>query len=75
VRLLEEVTRAGGASSYSTAGIYAALGESDSAFECLNKAFEQHDVQLVSLKVDPTLDVVRTDPRFADLVRRVGLPQ
>lgn len=75
VRLLEEVIRAGSASSYSIAGIYAALGERDSAFESLDKAFEQHDVQLVSLKVDPTLNVVRPDPRFADLVRRVGLPQ
>jgi TolB-like protein/Tfp pilus assembly protein PilF len=74
IRLLDEVIATGTASPYSVAGIYAALGESDSAFECLNKAWEQHDLQLVSLKVDPTLDGVRSDARFANLVRRVGLP-
>lgn len=62
-------------SPYSIAGIYAALGQGEPAFEWLNRAYEQHDLQLVSLKVDPTLDGVRSDPRFTDLVRRVGLPQ
>lgn len=72
--LLEEVTLAGTASPYTIAGVHAALGEGDAAFESLNQAFEQHDLQLVSLKVDPTLDGVRSDPRFAELVGRVGLP-
>lgn len=75
IGLLDEVIAAGTASPYSIAGVYAALGDGDSAFEWLHKATEQHDFQLVSLKVDPTLDGVRCDPRFADLVRRVGLPQ
>ncbi len=74
-KLLEEVTVAGTASPYSIAGIYAALGEGDAAFAWLNQACEQHDVQLVSVKVDPTLDGVRSDLRFAELVRRVGLPE
>jgi adenylate cyclase len=72
--LLEEVTGAGTASPYSIAGVYAALGELDSAFESLNKAYEQHDVQLVSLKVDPSLDGIRSDPRYGILVTRVGIP-
>jgi TolB-like protein/Tfp pilus assembly protein PilF len=63
------------ASLYSLAGVYAALGEKDKAFDALNKAYEQRDMQLVSLKVDPTLDELREDSRFNDLVRRVGLPQ
>jgi TolB-like protein/Tfp pilus assembly protein PilF len=79
MKLLDEVTKAIGAgigvSSYSIAGVYAALGESEPAFEWLNKACEQHDLQLVSLKVDPSLDGVRPDRRFAGLVQRVGLPQ
>src|SRR6266550_2143603 len=74
-KLLEEVTVAGTPSPYSIAGIYAALGEGDAAFAWLNQACEQHDVQLVSVKVDPTLDGVRSDLRFAELVRRVGLPE
>jgi TolB-like protein/Flp pilus assembly protein TadD len=75
IGLLDEVIAAGTASPYSVAGIYAALGDGDLAFEWLHKATEQHDVQLVSLEVDPTLDGIRSDPRFADLVRSVGLPQ
>jgi hypothetical protein len=57
------------------AGINAALGDRDAAFEWLNRAYEQRDVQLVSLKTDPSLDGLRQDPRFADLVKRVGLPR
>jgi TolB-like protein/tetratricopeptide (TPR) repeat protein len=75
IGLRDEVVKAGTASPYSIAVIYAALGDGDSAFEWLYKATEQHDFQLVSLKVDPTLDCLRSDSRFAGLVRRVGLPQ
>ena len=60
--------------AYSVAGVYAALGDKDQAFEMLNKAYDEHDLQLVSLKVDPSLDDLRDDVRFADLIRRVGLP-
>jgi len=60
---------------HSIAEIYAALGQVDEAFEWLNKAYHAHDMQMVSLKVNPTLDGLRNDARFADLVRRVGLPQ
>ncbi len=74
LQLLDEVITAGTASPYSIAGIYAALGEYDSTFDWLNKAYEQRDLQLVSLKVDPTLDAVRDDQRFQILVTRVGLP-
>jgi adenylate cyclase len=62
-------------SPYSVAGVYEALGENEKAFDELNKAYEQHDMQLVSLKVDPSLDGLRDDSRFADLLHRVGLPQ
>jgi adenylate cyclase len=78
MKLLDEVIKASAkgtsVSSYSIAGIYAALGQRDPAFEWLNKAYEQHDVQLVSLKMDPTLDRLRSDSRFGDLERRIGLP-
>jgi tetratricopeptide (TPR) repeat protein len=53
---------------------YAALGEKDKAFANLNKAYE-NGARLVNLKVDPRLDSLRDDPRFADLIRKGGLPQ
>jgi len=55
--------------------IYAQLGERDKAFESLDKAYKQRISPLVWLKVSPEFDNLRTDPRFADLMRRVGLPQ
>jgi TolB-like protein/Flp pilus assembly protein TadD len=73
-KLLDDITRGGTASPYSLAGVHGALGNPDVAFDWLNKAFEQRDVQLVSLKVDPFIDSIRQDHRFHDLVNRVGLP-
>jgi tetratricopeptide (TPR) repeat protein len=60
-------------SSYHFAIIHAALGERDEAFEWLEKTYEARSEALVWLKVDPRLDTLRTDPRFIDLQRRVGL--
>jgi len=54
--------------------VYGALGDRDKAFQLLNKAYDEHDIQLVSLRVDPTLDDLRSDGRYAELVLRVGLP-
>ena len=61
-------------SPHLVAEIYGALGWKDEAFTWLNKAYDEHDPQIVSLKVTPTLDPLRSDPRFIELVRRVGLP-
>ena len=58
--------------SYRIARIYAALQERDAAFESLEKAFNEREENLVWLKVDPHLDNLRPDPRFADLLLRVG---
>ena len=54
--------------------LHAALGEKDEAFAALNKAYENREFILVSLKVDTRLDTLRDDPRFQALLRRVGLP-
>ncbi len=58
---------------YSIALIYAALGEKDQAFERLEKSYRDHTVDMLTLHYDPLIDNLRSDPRFADLQRRVGL--
>ena len=60
---------------YGVARFHAALGEKDQAFAELNKSYEKRENSLVSLKVDPRLDSLRDDPRFAELMRRMGLTQ
>jgi serine/threonine protein kinase/pimeloyl-ACP methyl ester carboxylesterase/tetratricopeptide (TPR) repeat protein len=59
--------------SQEIAAIHTALGEKDQAFEWLRRAYEERYSGLVYLKNDPALDGLRSDPRFADLMRRVGL--
>jgi hypothetical protein len=57
------------------ARLYVAFGELEQALASLERAYAMHDDQLEFLHVDPNLDPLRSDPRFQDLVRRVGLPQ
>ena len=59
----------------SIALIYAGLGENDQAFVWLDKGFEQRAFQLQWIKLDPRWDNLRSDPRFQDLMRRIGFPQ
>ena len=61
-------------SNYWLAVGYGALGEKDEAFAELEKAYQAHDWFLQRLKVDPFMDSLRGDPRFNDLVKRIGLP-
>ncbi|HEX2713824.1 MAG TPA: protein kinase, partial [Candidatus Acidoferrales bacterium] len=56
------------------ATIYAGLGEKDQAFASLEKAYEQREPLLIEARVEPLFDPLRSDPRFADLLRRLGLP-
>ena len=53
--------------------LYGALGEREQAFASLEKAYAAHDPSLQYLGVDPAFDNLRSDPRFADLVQRIGL--
>jgi len=57
------------------AKVFAALGETDQALSCLNQAFQERSDQLTELRVEPAFDQLRADPRFVDLLRRVGLAQ
>jgi TolB-like protein/DNA-binding winged helix-turn-helix (wHTH) protein/Flp pilus assembly protein TadD len=67
-------SEAGDSDWFFLAGVYAALKNNDEAFACLQKAYEKHDFFLVFLKVHPYMDPLRSDGRFQDLVRRLGLP-
>ena len=60
---------------YTLAGIYAGLDDKDEAFRLLEKGYEQHSATMPYLGVDFFWDGVRSDPRYADLLRRMGLPQ
>jgi tetratricopeptide (TPR) repeat protein len=60
-------------SPYYVAKIYAALGDGEQALAWLERAYEEHNPDLIDLKVEPALDGLRSDPRFRDLLRRVGL--
>jgi TolB-like protein/DNA-binding winged helix-turn-helix (wHTH) protein/Tfp pilus assembly protein PilF len=57
-----------------TAMVYTGLGDKDKAFAQLEKAYEEHSFSLSNLKVEPRFDPLRSDPRFADLLRRIGAP-
>ena len=61
-------------SPFYIAGAYAALGEKDAAFEWLEKSFARKDYDLTYLKTNSRFKSLHTDPRYLDLLRRVGLP-
>ena len=62
-------------SPYEIAVIHVGLGEKDQAFEWLERAYQEHSSWLSYLNVESRLDPLHSDPRFANLVRRVGLPR
>jgi tetratricopeptide (TPR) repeat protein len=57
------------------AHIYLLLGDKDRAFEFLEKSFQKRELDILLLGVDPQWGEIRSDARFQDLVRRIGLPQ
>lgn len=71
---LEEQSKQTYVDRYFVAQIYTALGDRDKAFQELDKAYEEHSSWLVWLKVEPKFDSLRSDPRFTNLVQRIGLP-
>jgi TolB-like protein len=60
---------------YTMARLYVLLGDKDEAFAQLNKAYEIRDFGLRRLKVDPRLDSIRDDPRYSEILRKVGFPE
>jgi tetratricopeptide (TPR) repeat protein len=60
--------------SYGIALVYTGVGDKDKTFEWLNNAYEERSNWLVWLKHDPRWKSIRSDKRYADLIRKVGLP-
>jgi len=50
------------------------IGDKQCAFEWLEKGFQERDDIMINLKVEPAFDPLRGEPRFQDIVRRVGIP-
>jgi predicted Zn-dependent protease len=76
-RLLNEMlaaSRAHAEWNYMIATVYAGLGETDRAFEFIDRAILARDDQLVLLNTDTHLDSLRGDRRFKDVLKRVGIP-
>jgi TolB-like protein/Flp pilus assembly protein TadD len=71
---LEKLQDKGLVPSGSVAILHGALGDSNEAFSWLEKAYEERDPQLTYIKVGRRFEPLRKDPRFGQLVRRIGLP-
>jgi len=77
LRLIEELDAAsqhGFVPALLFALVYAGLDDQDQAFSWLEKAYEERFYRLAYLKVEALWDPLRSDPRFVDLLRRVGIP-
>ena len=68
---LNELSKKRYVSAMNSARIWAALGDKDEAFRSLETAYEQHTIGLAA--VDPVFDPLRSDPRFAELLRKMNL--
>ena len=72
---LQEQAKVRYVSPASIALVFAGLGEKDQALTWLDKAEKEHDGVIVRLKVDSRYDSLRSDPHFAEIVRRIGMPR
>jgi TolB-like protein/Flp pilus assembly protein TadD len=59
---------------FSKAYLYASAGDVDNAMNWLETAYQEHDIGVLQVNITPIFDVLRPDPRFCDLVKRIGLP-
>ena len=72
---LNEMSKDGNSRTFEHAELYAAMGNTDKAMHYLEEGYREHTIELVRLQVNPAYDGLRTDPRFQNLVHRIGLPQ
>jgi TolB-like protein/DNA-binding winged helix-turn-helix (wHTH) protein len=71
---LDQDPRSPAFSTYDVARDYAALRDRDNCLLWLEKSYSEKDSRLIELSLDPCFDSLRSDPRFQDLLRRIGLP-
>jgi tetratricopeptide (TPR) repeat protein len=70
---LKDLSRSRYVAPFDVAVLYIGLGEKDQVLEWLEKAFADHSAWMAWLNVDPRFDTLRGDPRYRDLLRRMGL--
>jgi hypothetical protein len=73
-KLAQMRSRDGDMASYQYGRILAQLGDKEAAFDALDRTWEIRDADLTGLKTDPYLDPLRTDPRYAALLRKMNFP-
>ena len=73
LRELKERSRHERVPPYAFARIYIGLGDKEQALAWLHKGYKEQSDHLLHIGADPMLDPLRSDPRFAELLRRVGL--
>jgi len=74
IRQLNERSKHTYVDSRNLADIYLALGDTEQALAYLQKAYEEHSPFMTELKHDRIYDPIRSDPRYNELVKRVGIP-
>ena len=58
--------------AFYTGVAYAFIGMKEDAFRLLNKSYELHDLDMLWIKVEPMLKSIRNDPRYSELLKKVG---
>jgi len=75
IQHLKSITNGIGSPAYCLGMIYAQMGQIDTAFEWLNKAYEERQGELYWLKQEPTMEPLRDDPRYLVLMDKIGFPE
>jgi adenylate cyclase len=70
---MERTARQGYFPPFHLALAYASLGDKEAAFKWLNEAYQHHDTSMAYIKVEPVFDNLRSDARFPELLKKVGL--
>ena len=71
---LQEGAKERNAPAMASARVYAGLADKDKAFEWLEKAYQDRSLFLAMIRLEGLLEPLRSDPRWPDLLRRIGLP-